>query len=73
MLLKMTILVPMIICVCKRINSAQIQAALEEGVTEVGELTRQLGLGTGCGRCVEFASQMIQRDRKDLITSDAAA
>jgi bacterioferritin-associated ferredoxin len=63
----------MIICVCKRINSAQIKQALNDGVTEVGELTEQLGLGTGCGRCVEFTKQMIQRETPSLITSDAAA
>lgn len=63
----------MIICVCKRINSAQIEAALEQGITEVDELTQQLGLGTGCGRCVEFAHQMIQRERTGLIASDAVA
>ena len=63
----------MIICVCKRVNSAQIEAAMDEGVTDVGELSQRLGLGTGCGRCVEFAQQMIQRDRRDLIASDTAA
>lgn len=63
----------MIICVCKRINSAQIKQALSEGVTDVGELSEQLGLGTGCGRCVEFAKQMIQRESSSLIASDAAA
>jgi len=63
----------MIICVCKRVNSAQVKQALNEGVTEVGELSEQLGLGTGCGRCVEFTKQMILRERQDLITSDSAA
>ena len=63
----------MIICVCKRINSAQIQQALDEGVSDVSELSEQLGLGTGCGRCVEFTKQMILREKPGVITSDAVA
>lgn len=63
----------MIICVCKRVNSAQVEAAMDRGVTDVDELSRQLGLGTGCGRCVEFAQQMIQRERNELIATDAVA
>lgn len=62
----------MIICVCKRVNSAQVKQALEEGVTEVSELSERLGLGTGCGRCVEFTKQMLLNERSSLITSSAA-
>ncbi len=62
----------MIVCVCKRINSAQIKEAVDRGITDVGELAEQLGLGTGCGRCVEFTRQMV-REQADLISSDAAA
>ena len=63
----------MIICVCKRVNSSQVKQALEQGVTDVAELSEQLGLGTGCGRCVEFTKQMILKEKPGLIASDAAA
>jgi bacterioferritin-associated ferredoxin len=63
----------MIICVCKRVNSTQVKKALEQGVTEVSELSEQLGLGTGCGRCVEFTKQMILKEQANLIVSDTAA
>jgi bacterioferritin-associated ferredoxin len=63
----------MIICVCKRVNSAQIQKAMDDGVTEVSELSERLGLGTGCGRCVEFTKQMLLTQRSDLIATDAVA
>ncbi len=73
MLFRLAKMPDMIICVCKRVNSAQVKQAMSEGVTDVGELSEQLGLGTGCGRCVEFAKQMIQREEASLITSDAVA
>ena len=40
----------MIICVCKRVNTAQVKEALNEGITDVEGLSDRLGLGTGCGR-----------------------
>ena len=60
----------MIICVCKRVNSAQVKEALDDGVTQVSELSERLGLGTGCGRCVEFTKQMLTSRQSDLIASD---
>jgi bacterioferritin-associated ferredoxin len=53
------------------VNSAQIQKAMDDGVPEVAELSERLGLGTGCGRCVEFTKQMLLTQRSDLIATDA--
>lgn len=52
----------MIVCICKRVNSAEIRAAVQRGAADVTEVSRELGLGTGCGRCVEFAERMIQQE-----------
>ncbi|MFP6806397.1 MAG: (2Fe-2S)-binding protein [Pseudomonadales bacterium] len=51
----------MIVCVCKKINSAQVKEAIDRGITDVEELSEQLGLGTGCGRCVEFTRQFVEQ------------
>ena len=60
----------MIICFCKRVNSAQVKEALDDGVTQISELSERLGLGTGCGRCVEFTKNMLMPQPSDLIASD---
>ncbi|MCB1692309.1 MAG: (2Fe-2S)-binding protein [Pseudomonadales bacterium] len=52
----------MIVCVCKRVNSAQIREAVERGALDLPAITRELGLGTGCGRCVEFAERMVMQE-----------
>jgi len=52
----------MIVCVCKKINSSQIMDAIDRGLTDVEQLTEQLGLGTGCGSCVEYARDMLVRE-----------
>ena len=51
----------MIVCVCKKINSAQVKEAIDRGITDVEELSEQLGLGTGCGLCVEFTRQFVEQ------------
>jgi bacterioferritin-associated ferredoxin len=45
----------MIICVCKAVSDRHIKAAVAEGATSLRELTRELGVGTCCGKCVPEA------------------
>jgi bacterioferritin-associated ferredoxin len=52
----------MIVCVCKAVSDRQIRAAARDGATCVRDLSRELGLGTCCGKCVPEA-------RKTLATS----
>jgi bacterioferritin-associated ferredoxin len=45
----------MIICVCKAVSDRHIRSAVEDGATCLRDLTRELGLGTCCGKCVPEA------------------
>jgi bacterioferritin-associated ferredoxin len=45
----------MIICVCKAVSDRQIKAAVKEGATCMRDLTRDLGVGTCCGKCIPEA------------------
>jgi len=45
----------MIICVCKAVSERQIKAAVKEGATCMRDLTRNLGVGTCCGKCIPEA------------------
>ena len=53
----------MIVCSCKRVREAQLRALAEErtsdGVVRLGDAVRQLGLGTGCGRCLRHARRVM--------------
>ncbi len=51
----------MYVCVCKGIKATQIQEAMVRGCTSVEALSAELGLGMGCGTCLEFAQQFIDR------------
>jgi bacterioferritin-associated ferredoxin len=46
---------PMIICVCKAVSERHIKAAVRGGATCMRDLTRELGVGTCCGKCVPEA------------------
>jgi bacterioferritin-associated ferredoxin len=45
----------MIICVCKAVSDRHIRSAVKNGATSLRDLTRELGVGTCCGKCVPEA------------------
>jgi bacterioferritin-associated ferredoxin len=49
----------MIICVCKAVSDRQIKAAVKEGATCIRDLSRDLGVGTCCGKCVPEARSVL--------------
>lgn len=53
----------MIVCSCKRVREAQLRALAEarrsDGVARLGDAVRELGLGTGCGRCLRHARRVM--------------
>jgi bacterioferritin-associated ferredoxin len=45
----------MIICVCKAVSDRHIRTAVNDGATCLRDLSRELGVGTCCGKCVPEA------------------
>jgi len=45
----------MFVCVCKAVSEKHIRAAVKDGATRLRDLTRELGLGTCCGKCLPEA------------------
>jgi bacterioferritin-associated ferredoxin len=45
----------MIVCVCKAISDRHIHRAVKGGATHIRDLTRDLGVGTCCGKCLPEA------------------
>jgi bacterioferritin-associated ferredoxin len=45
----------MIICVCKAVSDRHIRSAVKGGATHLRDLTRELGVGTCCGKCLPEA------------------
>jgi len=51
----------MIVCVCKAVSDRQIRAAVKDGATHLRDLTRDLGVGTCCGKCLPEAKSALAR------------
>jgi bacterioferritin-associated ferredoxin len=49
----------MYVCVCPGVTDRPIRRPAGEGVREVHELTMRLGLGSGCGSCMEQAGELL--------------
>jgi bacterioferritin-associated ferredoxin len=49
----------MYICVCKAVSDKRIHAAVSEGACSLRDLSRELGVGTGCGKCVSAARHVL--------------
>ena len=47
------------VCVCNGVTEQQIRDAICAGASSVCELSAKLGVGTGCGCCRTFASQVV--------------
>jgi bacterioferritin-associated ferredoxin len=49
----------MYICICNAITERQVRECAQAGTRSVDELTIQLGVGAGCGRCRECAAELL--------------
>lgn len=49
----------MYVCICKQITDKEIEAAISDGHTDLDALGNHLGVGTNCGCCRGFTSQLI--------------
>ncbi len=45
----------MIVCVCKAVSDRHIRAAVKDGASCMRDLTRELRVGTCCGKCLPEA------------------
>ena len=50
----------MYICLCNAITERQVLECALSGARSVDELSSQLGVGSGCGRCIECAVDLLR-------------
>lgn len=54
------LILSMIVCVCKAVSERQIRQAADRGVVALRDLSRHLGVGTCCGKCVPTAREVLE-------------
>lgn len=62
----------MYVCICHRVTDGEIRRAVASGIASVEGLGSQLGVGTGCGRCVECAGRVLREALAEDFPLDAA-
>jgi bacterioferritin-associated ferredoxin len=50
----------MYICLCNAVTEREVRECAGRGATSLDDLTRQLGVGAGCGRCRECAMEVLE-------------
>ena len=50
----------MYVCVCRAINEKDLKKAYAQGLDSLPELRREMGLGTGCGSCVNYTLELLK-------------
>ena len=63
----------MIICVCKAVSDRHIRSAVKSGASSLRDLTRELGLGTCCGKCLPEAKATLSASLESRSESVAHA
>jgi bacterioferritin-associated ferredoxin len=48
------------ICICNAITERQVRECARSGTCSVDELAAELGVGSGCGRCLECATDLLR-------------
>jgi bacterioferritin-associated ferredoxin len=49
----------MYVCMCHGITDRQIREAVCEGAASMRELRAELGVASSCGRCAQYAEQLL--------------
>ena len=62
----------MFVCVCKGITDRQIRDAVIDGADSLGDVRRELGVASNCGRCAQCARQVIKQTKQEMACLDEA-
>ena len=59
------IIIPMYICICNAITERDVRECARRGCCSVDQLSAELGVGTGCGRCRQTAKEILDEVRPE--------
>ena len=62
----------MYVCICKGVTDSQIRDAVCDGATSLKDLSRELGVATGCGKCGQCACSVIEQTLATSLNANAA-
>ena len=61
----------MYVCVCRAVTDRQIREAAAEGVRTMRELRLKLGVCSACGKCGEYAKEILDSSKPRITVAPA--
>lgn len=55
----------MYVCLCQGVTEGEIRNAVREGLCTLQEIQEHLGVASGCGKCAEFAIDVVQETLRE--------
>jgi len=55
----------MYVCVCNRVTDSDIRNAVDDGISNIRQLSQSTGCSTSCGCCKEMATEILQQAVED--------
>lgn len=55
----------MFVCVCNAVTDSQIIEELDNGASNMRDISRRLDVGRNCGQCCKTAKQVIKQYHQD--------
>jgi bacterioferritin-associated ferredoxin len=55
------------LCICNAITERQVRETAKAGARSVDDLTAELGVGAGCGRCRECCAEFLRSLEQKVI------
>ena len=56
----------MYICICKKITDSQIKQAIDDGLTTMKDLRRELDIASECGKCGKCTRNLLKKHTQTL-------
>ena len=50
----------MYVCICNAVTEKAVRECARKGISSVEELSAELGVAAGCGRCRDCASELLR-------------
>ena len=63
----------MIVCICNRITESEVRKAARAGAPTPEKVYACHGGEVQCGCCLDYAAEIIEEERSDLLKVDAVA
>ncbi len=60
----------MYVCLCKAVTDNQIREAVQNGATQFGQVRKELGLASQCGKCGILAREVFAESVQHTVDED---